>query len=58
MAYDVTNVYFEGLAEGNALAQRGYSRDHRPDRKRDRGSHRSALWRGPEHLGHGPRDDQ
>jgi len=26
-------VYFEGLADGNPLAQRGHSRDHRPDCK-------------------------
>ena len=31
--YDVTSTYFEGEAKGNALAQRGYSRDHRPDCK-------------------------
>lgn len=31
LLYDVTSVYFEGLAEGNAQAKRGYSRDHRPD---------------------------
>ena len=31
--YDVTSTYFEGLAEGNPLAQRGYSRDHRGDCK-------------------------
>ena len=31
--YDVTSTYFEGEATGNALAQRGYSRDHRPDCK-------------------------
>jgi len=30
---DVTSTYFEGQAEGNALARRGYSRDHRPDCK-------------------------
>jgi hypothetical protein len=29
--YDVTSTYFEGQARRNALAQRGYSRDHRPD---------------------------
>jgi len=29
----VTSVYFEGLADGNPLAQRGHSRDHRPDCK-------------------------
>jgi transposase len=29
----VTNTHFEGLAERNPLAQRGYSRDHRPDCK-------------------------
>jgi transposase len=33
LLYDVTSVYFEGLAEANPLAQRGYSRDHRPDCK-------------------------
>jgi hypothetical protein len=33
LLYDVTSVYFEGLAAGNALAQRGHSRDHRPDCK-------------------------
>jgi Transposase DDE domain len=33
LLYDVTSVYFEGLAEHNALAQRGHSRDHRPDCK-------------------------
>ena len=33
LLYDVTSTYFEGQAEGNALAQRGYSRDHRSDCK-------------------------
>ena len=33
LLYDVTSTYFEGQAEGNSLAQRGYSRDHRPDCK-------------------------
>jgi transposase len=33
LLYDVTSTYFEGQAEGNALAHRGYSRDHRPDCK-------------------------
>jgi transposase len=33
LLYDVTSTYFEGRAEGNAQAQRGYSRDHRPDCK-------------------------
>jgi hypothetical protein len=33
LLYDVTSPYFEGLAERNPLAQRGYSRDHRPDCK-------------------------
>jgi len=33
LLYDVTSTYFEGEAEGNALARRGYSRDHRPDCK-------------------------
>ena len=31
--YDLTSTYFEGLAERNGKAQRGYSRDHRPDCK-------------------------
>src|ERR1700675_32052 len=31
LLYDVTSVYFEGLAVANPLAQRGHSRDHRPD---------------------------
>jgi transposase len=31
LLYDVTSTYFEGQAVGNPLAQRGYSRDHRPD---------------------------
>jgi len=29
----VTSTYFEGEAQANPLAQRGYSRDHRPDCK-------------------------
>ena len=33
LLYDVTSTYFEGQAEGNTLAARGYSRDHRPDCK-------------------------
>src|SRR5216683_62665 len=33
LLYDVTSTYFEGEAEGNPLARRGYSRDHRPDCK-------------------------
>jgi transposase len=33
LIYDVTSTYFEGLAENNELAARGYSRDHRPDCK-------------------------
>ena len=33
LLYDVTSTYFEGLAARNPLAQRGYSRDHRPDCK-------------------------
>jgi transposase len=33
LLYDVTSTYFEGEASGNALAARGYSRDHRPDCK-------------------------
>jgi len=31
LLYDLTSTYFEGLAEANPAAQRGYSRDHRPD---------------------------
>lgn len=30
LLYDITSTYFEGQAEGNRLAARGYSRDHRP----------------------------
>jgi Transposase DDE domain len=33
LLYDVTSAYFEGEAAANPLAQRGYSRDHRPDCK-------------------------
>lgn len=33
LLYDVTSTYFEGLAEKNAQAKRGHSRDHRPDCK-------------------------
>jgi transposase len=33
LLYDVTSTYFEGLANANPLAQRGHSRDHRPDCK-------------------------
>lgn len=33
LLYDLTSTYFEGLAEDNPLAQRGYSRDHRSDCK-------------------------
>jgi transposase len=33
LLYDVTSTYFEGLAAGNPMAQRGYSRDSRPDCK-------------------------
>jgi len=31
LLYDLTSTYFEGLAEENDLAKRGYSRDHRSD---------------------------
>jgi len=31
LLYDVTSTYFEGQAQGNPQAQRGYSRDNRPD---------------------------
>ncbi len=31
LLYDVTSTYFEGQCRGNSLAQRGYSRDSRPD---------------------------
>ncbi len=33
LLYDVTSTYFEGEAKGNPMAQRGYSRDKRPDCK-------------------------
>jgi transposase len=33
LLYDLTSTYFEGEAEQNPKAQRGYSRDHRPDCK-------------------------
>jgi transposase len=33
LLYDVTSTYFEGQANANPLAQRGYSRDHRSDCK-------------------------
>lgn len=33
LLYDLTSSYFEGLAEQNELAKRGYSRDHRSDCK-------------------------
>lgn len=33
LLYDITSTYFEGEAEKNPLAARGYSRDHRPDCK-------------------------
>jgi transposase len=33
LLYDVTSTYFEGQANGNPLAQRGYSRDQRSDCK-------------------------
>ena len=33
LLYDITSTYFEGRCEGNAQAQRGYSRDQRPDCK-------------------------
>jgi len=33
LLYDLTSSYFEGLAEDNDLAERGYSRDHRSDCK-------------------------
>jgi transposase len=33
LLYDVTSTYFEGLAESNSKAKRGYSRDQRPDCK-------------------------
>ena len=33
LLYDLTSTYFEGLAEDNDLARRGYSRDHRSDCK-------------------------
>jgi len=33
LLYDITSTYFEGLADGNSLAKRGYSRDQRSDCK-------------------------
>jgi transposase len=33
LLYDVTSTYFEGGSAANPQAQRGYSRDHRPDCK-------------------------
>lgn len=33
LLYDLTSSYFEGMAEENRLARRGYSRDHRGDCK-------------------------
>lgn len=33
LLYDVTSTYFEGQCLGNPMAQRGYSRDKRPDCK-------------------------
>lgn len=33
LLYDVTSTYFEGEAKANSKAQRGYSRDKRPDCK-------------------------
>jgi len=33
LLYDITSTYFEGQAKRNPQAQRGYSRDHRPDCK-------------------------
>ncbi len=33
LLYDLTSIYFEGLAEEDDLAERGYSRDHRSDCK-------------------------
>ena len=31
LLYDITSTYFEGQCAANPLAQRGYSRDSRPD---------------------------
>jgi len=33
LLYDLTSTYFEGACSGNSQAQRGYSRDSRPDCK-------------------------
>lgn len=33
LLYDLSSTYFEGQAEKNPQAKRGYSRDHRPDAK-------------------------
>jgi len=43
LLYDLTSSYFEGLAEGNDLAERGYSRDHRSDCSR-------SSWRWSSHA--------
>ena len=40
LLYDITSTYFEGDMEGCPMAQRGYSRDSRPDRPRCA----SAWW--------------
>jgi hypothetical protein len=64
LLYDVTSTYFEGQAEKNPQAQRGYSRDHRPDCKqvniadgpRDGGGGQRGLparGRAALHRGHG-----
>ena len=54
LLYDLTSTYFEGLAEENDLARRGYSRDHRSDCQAGRpgpGRDPRGLSAGPLHTG-------
>jgi hypothetical protein len=55
LLYDVTSTYFEGLAERNPLAQRGHSRDHRPDCKQDAAGLRGLCGQ-PDGRDHGRGD--
>jgi hypothetical protein len=50
LLYDVTSTYFEGEANGNELAQRGYSRDHRP------AAGLPTICREPQRCDHAGRD--
>ena len=65
--YDLTSTYFEGLAAANDKAQRGYSRDHRPDCKqvviglvvnRDGFPIAHEVFEGTYHAGHDTRPSQ